>query len=109
VLPSGQKLTLGLLTTITLHEYAQFPAFLLFLKSILETMSCKGLQHQLEFHVRHLSCVKMAAFEFCLQSGKQMKVAGCQARQVGWLRDDMFFFGKKFLDENGSVRQFVVM
>jgi hypothetical protein len=46
VLPSGQKLTLGLLATITLEVdpflvYAQFPALLPFLKCILEVMFCE--------------------------------------------------------------------
>jgi hypothetical protein len=44
----------------------------------------------------HLNCVKMAAFQFCLQSGKQ--------RKVGWAVDySHVVFGQKFRDENGSM------
>jgi hypothetical protein len=41
------------------------------MKSILEAVSCDGVQHHLQFCLVHLSCVKMAAFQFYLQSGKQ--------------------------------------
>jgi hypothetical protein len=52
VLPSGQKITLGLLATITLkvvpfREYAMFPAFLQFFKYILEVVLCEGVQHRM--------------------------------------------------------------
>jgi hypothetical protein len=45
VLPSGQKLTLGLLVTITLkaapfHKYVPFSALLPFFKCILEVVFC---------------------------------------------------------------------
>jgi hypothetical protein len=48
-LPSGQKLALGLLATITLevvpfHEYAQFPVLLLFFNCITEVVICAGRQ-----------------------------------------------------------------
>jgi hypothetical protein len=54
VLPSGQKLTLGLLATITLEvvlfcTYASFPVLLPFFKCILEVMLCEGIQHRLRF------------------------------------------------------------
>jgi hypothetical protein len=50
VLPSGQKLTFGLLAIITLkvislHVYAPFTALLPFHKCILEVMFCDGVQH----------------------------------------------------------------
>jgi hypothetical protein len=50
MLPSGQKQTLGLLTTITLevvpfHVYAWFPALLNFLKCVLEVVFREGVQH----------------------------------------------------------------
>jgi hypothetical protein len=66
VLPSGQKLTLSLLATITLRvthfrTYAQFLLLLPFFKSILEVMFCQD----------QFNCVKMAAFQFYLQSGKR--------------------------------------
>jgi hypothetical protein len=52
VLLSGQKLTLGLLATITLevvpfHVYAPLSALLPFLKCILEVVFCEGAQHSL--------------------------------------------------------------
>jgi hypothetical protein len=79
MLQSGQILTLGLLTTITLevitvHMYASFPVLLPFLKCILEVVFCEGVQHHLQFYRNHLDCVKMAALQFQLQSGKQKKV-----------------------------------
>jgi hypothetical protein len=94
VLPSGQKLTLGLLAIITLEvdpfcTYAPFPVLLPFFKFHLEIVFCEGVQHHLQFCLDHLSCVKMAAFQFYLQSGKQTKV-GCMGH------DSHIFFGKKF-------------
>jgi hypothetical protein len=48
------------------------------------------------------SVVKMAAFQFHLQSGKQ--------RKVGWVGDDCHVdFGQKFPCEEGSVRRCDVM
>jgi hypothetical protein len=40
---------------------------------------CEGVQQRLRFCLDHLNYVKMAAFQFYLQSGKQ--------RKVGWLGD----------------------
>jgi hypothetical protein len=76
VLPFGQKLTLGLLATITLEvvlirAYAPFPALLSFFKCILEVVFCGSIQRRLRFCFDQLSCVKMAAFQLYLQSGKQ--------------------------------------
>jgi hypothetical protein len=76
VLPSGQKTTLGLLATITFEvvpfrAYAPFPALLPFLKCILDVVFREGIRHRLRFCLDHLNCVKMAAFQFCLQSEKQ--------------------------------------
>jgi hypothetical protein len=84
VLPSGQKLTLGLLATIALelvsfHEYAPFLGSSIF-KRILEVVFCEGFQHYLRFCINHLDNVKMAALQFYTQSGKQ--------RTVGWVVDD---------------------
>jgi hypothetical protein len=64
LLPSGQKLTLGLLATTTLEvvpfrSHAPFPAFLPFLNAPYE-----GVQHRLRFCLGHLNCVKMTAFKF---------------------------------------------
>jgi hypothetical protein len=51
---------------------------------------CEAVQHGLRFCLHHLNCVKMAAFQFYLQSGKQ--------RKIGWVRDDSHVaFGKKIL------------
>jgi hypothetical protein len=81
VLPSGRKLTLGLLATITLEvvpfrAYAPFPALLSFFKCNLEVVFCEGVQYRLRFYLDRHNCVKMAAFQFYLQSGKQKKVVG---------------------------------
>jgi hypothetical protein len=94
VLPSGQKRTLGLLATITLDvvpfgEYAPFLSLLPISKCILEVVFCEAVQHCLRFCLDRLSCVKMAAFQFYLQSGKQ--------RKAGWVGDDSHVvFGQKF-------------
>jgi hypothetical protein len=76
VLPSGQKLTLGTLVTITIEvvpfrSYAPFPALLPFFKCIQKVVFCEGVHHRLRFCHDHLSCVKMVAFQFYLQSGRQ--------------------------------------
>jgi hypothetical protein len=81
VLASGQKLTLGLLATITLkvvpfRAYVPFPALLPFLNCTLEVVFCEGVQHRLRFCLEHLNCVKMAAFQFYFQSGKQKSRVG---------------------------------
>jgi hypothetical protein len=60
VVLSGQKLTLGLLASITLKVvlfcmYA--PALLPFFKCILGVMFCEGVQHSLQFCLDHLNCV----------------------------------------------------
>jgi hypothetical protein len=100
-MPSGQKLTLGLVATITLEvlsfrAYAPFPAILPFFKCILDVVFCEGVQHHLRFCLDHLNCVKMADFQFYLQSGKQKK--------VGWVGDDSHVvFGQKFSGEKGKV------
>jgi hypothetical protein len=83
VQPSGQKLTLGLLATITFkvvpfHAYAPFSALLLFFKFILEVMFWEGVFHdgvqcRLEFCLDHLNCVKMAAFGFIFNWGNREK------------------------------------
>jgi hypothetical protein len=86
MLPSGQKLTLGLLATITLevvpfYTYTLFPALLPFLKCILEVVFFDGVQHHLQFCLDHLNCAVMEAYQFYLQSGKQRKV-GCVRMKV---------------------------
>jgi hypothetical protein len=89
VVPSGQKLALGLLASITLkvvpfQAYAPFPALAAFLKCILEVLFCEGVQHCLQFSLDHPSCVKMAAFQLYLQSGKQ--------REEGWFGTTVMLF-----------------
>jgi hypothetical protein len=102
VLPSGQKLTLGLVATITLevvlfHMYALFPALLPFFKCILEVLFSEGIEHRLQFCLDHLNYVKKVAFQFFLQSGKQ--------RKVEFVGDDSHvIFGQKFSGEKGSVK-----
>jgi hypothetical protein len=99
---------LGLLAATTTLEvvpfcaYAPIQALLPFFKHILEVVLCEGVRHRLRFCLNHLSCVKMAAFQFYLQSGKQ--------RRVGWVGDDCHIvFGQKFPGEKVSVIQYVVM
>jgi hypothetical protein len=99
MLPSGPKLTLGLLGTITLEvvsfrAYSPFPVLLPFL--IASWKLCFwGVQHRLWFYLDHLNCVKMAAFQLYLQSWKQWK--------LGWVGDDSrVVFGQKFPGEKGS-------
>jgi hypothetical protein len=104
VLPSGQKLTLSLLATITLKVvpfhvydvYAPFPVLLPFLKCILEVVFCETVQHCLQFCRSHLNCVKMGAFQVYLQLGEQRKVG-----RVG--EGSHLVFGKKFPGEKGIV------
>ncbi len=93
LLPSGQKLILRLLATITLkvvafHTYTSVPAILPFLKCILEAMFCEGVQHCLHFCLDHLNCVRLAAFQLHLQSKEQRKISGSQVRRVGLVEDD---------------------
>jgi hypothetical protein len=64
-------------------------------------MYCEGIQHRLRFCLKHLNYVKMVAFKFYLQLGKQ--------RKVEWVRDNNQVFGEKFPGEKGSVRRCVVM
>jgi hypothetical protein len=89
VLPSGKKLTFGLLATITLKEvllcaYALFP----------------------EIHLRcclyHLGCGQMATFQFYLEVGKQRKVG-----QVG--DNSHVVSGQKSTCGKGSVRWCIIM
>jgi hypothetical protein len=105
VLPSGQKLTLGLLAAITVKvvpfcAYARFPEFLPFFKCVLEVVFCEGVQHCLQFYLNHFICVKMVAFQFYLQLGKQKSRVG---------GDDILFFVKISLVKKGNVRGCIVM
>jgi hypothetical protein len=72
---------LGLLANITFEAvscraYAPFPARLPFFKYIVEVVFWEGDQHRLPFCLSHLNSVKMLAFEFYLQSGKQKSMVG---------------------------------
>jgi hypothetical protein len=76
------------LVTITLevapfYVYAPFPALLPFFLNA----SVRLFQHRLQFRLHYLSCVKMAAFQFYLQLGKQ--------RKVGVGDDSHVVFGQK--------------
>jgi hypothetical protein len=75
---------------------------LLLSKCILEVVFCESVQHRLRFCLDHLNCVKMAAFQFYLLSGKQ--------RTVKWVGNDSHVvFGYKFFDERESVRRCVIV
>jgi hypothetical protein len=72
---------MDLLATLTLkiftfHAYTSFPALLPFFKWILTVLFFEDVQHRLRFCLDHLSYVKMAAFQFYLQSGKQKSRVG---------------------------------
>jgi hypothetical protein len=104
VLPSGQKLTLGLLATITLEvvpfrAYVPFPALLSFFKFILEVLLFKGAQHCLRFCLNHLNYIKMVAFQFYLRSGNQ----GTVEWGGGYIH---VVFGQQFPGEKGSIIYF---
>jgi hypothetical protein len=91
VLPSGQKLTLGLLATITIEivpfrAYAQFQSSAIF-ECILEVVFSDGVSHHPRFGLDNLNCVKMAASKFYLQSGKQ--------KSTGLGDDSQVDFGQK--------------
>jgi hypothetical protein len=83
------------LEVIPFRAYAPFPGLLPFFKCILEVVICEGVQHFMLFCLDHLSCVKMAAFQWYLQSG-------------GWGTTVVLFLVKKFLVK-GSMRPYVVM
>jgi hypothetical protein len=96
MLPSGQKLTLGLLNTIAL-ELASFRTTAIFLSAY-----WKSCFVRVRFCLDHLNCVKMAAFQFCLQLTKQ--------RKSGWVRTThMLCFLRNVYGEKGSVRWCVVV
>jgi hypothetical protein len=72
-------------------------------KCILEVVFCEGVQHRLRFCLDHLSCVKMAAFQFYRQSEKQKS-------NVGGGTTVMLILVKNSLGKDGSddtVRYFV--
>jgi hypothetical protein len=74
VLPSGQKLTFGLLASITLnivpfHANAPFPALLLFLNASWKLCSMRVFSTACDY-LDHFNCVKMVAFHFYFQSGE---------------------------------------
>jgi hypothetical protein len=100
MLTSSHKQTLSLLATVTLEvvpfrAYAPFPELLPFFKCILEVVFCGSVQHRPPFCLNHVSCVKMAVFQFYLQ-WRNRKVAGDQVRWVRWVGDDSpVVFGKK--------------
>jgi hypothetical protein len=63
-----------------------------FFKRTLEVVFSEGVQHRMPFYLDRLNCVKMAVFQFYLQSGK--------LRAVGWVGDDSHvIFGQKFNGE----------
>jgi hypothetical protein len=76
-----------ILEVVPFCTYAPFSVLLPFFKCILEFVFCEGVQHRLQFYLDHLNCVKTAAFQIYLQSGKQRKVAREQVRRAGWVED----------------------
>jgi hypothetical protein len=49
---------------------------------------CEGVQRRLRFCLDHLNCFNMAAFQFCLQSRKQL--------YVGWVGTTVILFLVKY-------------
>jgi hypothetical protein len=92
VLPSGPKLSLGLLATVNLEvvpfcPYAPFPVLLPFLKCILEDVFCEGVQHCLQFASIISFVSKWQSFSFIFNWGN---------RKLGWVGNDSHVdFGKK--------------
>jgi hypothetical protein len=93
-MPSSPNVTLDLLATIIVEvvpfrAFAPFPVIPLFFKFILEVVFCEGVQHRLRFYLDHLTCVKMAAFQFYLQWGNR--------KIVWWGTTVMLVLVKNFL------------
>jgi hypothetical protein len=100
VLPSGQKLTLGLLATITLEvfqfrAYAPFPALMPFLSA--SWKSCSVMK------VFSTACDMPRSTEFCQNGGlSRLSVYRKSEKQrirVGGGRQSCVVFGKKFPGE----------
>jgi hypothetical protein len=77
LLPSGQKLTFGLLATITLevvtfHAYAPFPVLLPCLNATWKSCSVRVFSTACDF--ASITSVKMAAFLFYFQLGTQREM-----------------------------------
>lgn len=65
ILPSGRKLSFGILATTTLESfpflvYPLFPSLLLISKYFLNFVFCEGFQHPLRTYLCHINCAKMA-------------------------------------------------
>jgi hypothetical protein len=86
---------------ISLSPVCNVPSTSVIFKCVLKVVFCEGVQHRLRFCLDHLNCVKTAAFQFYVQSGKQKSRVG-RGRQS-------FCFGRKFSDGKGSVRRRVVV
>jgi hypothetical protein len=72
------------LKVVPFRAFSPFPAIMPFFKFILEVVFCVGVQYCLRFYLDHLNCVKMAAFLFYLQLGKQKIHRGpSQTSKVG--------------------------
>jgi hypothetical protein len=100
VLPSGQKVTLGLLATITLEVFPSASAifFNIFCKS------CSVMVFSIACNSASITSTvsKWCLFSFIFNRGKRKK--------VGWVGDGSHVvFGKKFRDEKGSMRLCVVV
>jgi hypothetical protein len=69
VLAFGQKLTVGLLATITLTSSVRSASAIL--KCILEVVFCEAVQHRPNSLLCHLNLCQNGCFQLYLQSGKQ--------------------------------------
>jgi hypothetical protein len=70
----GLLTTIIILEVVSFHAFVPFPELLSFLNASSKLDSVRVFnQHCLRFYVCYLNCVKMAAFHFYLQSGKQRK------------------------------------
>jgi hypothetical protein len=102
VLTSGEKPTPSLVASSPLRHICNVPSASVIFKCILEDVSCEGVQHRQRLCLDRINCVKMAAFQFYFQLGKQ--------RKAGRVRDDSHVaFDLKFPGGKGSVRACVVL
>jgi hypothetical protein len=95
MLPSGQKLILGLLATIIFEivpfrPNAPFPDLLPFLEYIMEHMIPEDVQHHLLFFLDHFSSVEIAGNRAIRKSPSQTsRVDGKRQPYCFWYKNSM--------------------
>jgi hypothetical protein len=105
-MPSCQKLSLGLLATITLevvpfHPYAPFHVLLLFLNAYWKLSSVRVFSIACDSAWITSVVSKWRPFSFIVNQ---------ENRKVGWMGEDsLVIFGQKVTGEKGRVRRCIVM